>query len=169
MIAYILILMGFLLRLVPHAPNMAPVAAIAIFSGAYLNKKYVPWVPLAIMVTSDLIIGLHDVVLYTWGSFILIGYIGMWLRDRKTPANIFATTVFSALVFFVITNFGVFLTWYPHTVQGLSGCYIKALPFLRNTLISNVLFAFAMFGAYEFARRLAEGKNYSKILLVQSS
>ena len=82
MMVYILIILGFLLRLVPHVPNMAPIAAIAIFSGAYLNKKLVPWVPLAIMVASDLIIGMHDVVLYTWGSFIVIGFMGMWLKNK---------------------------------------------------------------------------------------
>ena len=38
MIAYILIALGFLMRLVPHVPNTVPVAAIAIFAGAYLNK-----------------------------------------------------------------------------------------------------------------------------------
>ena len=165
MIAYVLIIIGFMMRLLPHAPNMAPVAAIAIFAGAYLNKKIVPWVPLAIMVISDLVIGLHGVVLYTWGAFIIIGYMGMWLRQRKTPLAIFGTTVFSALLFFVITNFGVFLAWYPHTWQGIVTCYIKALPFLRNTMISNVLFAFVLFGAYEFARKLVGESRFRNVLL----
>jgi hypothetical protein len=62
MIVYILIVFGFLMRLVPHVPNFAPIAAIALFAGAYLDKRIVPWVPLGIMIVSDLIIGLHGVV-----------------------------------------------------------------------------------------------------------
>ncbi|MFH1552124.1 MAG: DUF6580 family putative transport protein [Candidatus Omnitrophota bacterium] len=165
MIAYILIIIGFMMRLLPHVPNVAPIAAIALFSGAYLDKRVVPWVPLVIMIVSDMIIGLHDVFLYTWGAFILIGYIGMRLRQRRTPGRIFTTTVFSALVFFVITNFGVWLAWYPHTWEGVVTCYIKALPFLRNTMAGNILFAFVLFGSYELARKLAERTRFRNVLL----
>lgn len=165
MIAYILILVGFLMRIVPHVPNVAPIAAIAIFAGASLNKKIVPWVPLAIMIASDLIIGLHEVVIFTWGAFIIIGFMGMRLREKKTAGGIFTTTVFAALVFFVISNFGVWLVWYPHTVSGLVACYVKALPFLRNTMVGNVLFAFVLFGCYELAQRLVGEARYKNVLL----
>ena len=165
MIAYLLILMGIFLRLVPHVPNVAPVAAIALFSGVYLDKRIVPWVPLAIMAVSDILIGFHDMVLFTWGAFLLIGFIGMWLRDRKSPGTIMATTVLSSILFFVISNFGVWLVWYPMTPAGLVDCYVKALPFLRNTMAGNVIFAFIMFGAYELARRLVSGKSFERLLL----
>ena len=165
MIAYILIAIGFLMRIIPHAPNMAPVAAIAIFAGAYLNKKIVPWVPLAIMIASDLVIGLHGVVMYTWGAFIIIGFMGMRLREKRSPTAIFTTTVFGALVFFLITNFGVWLAWYPHTASGIVSCYVNALPFLRNTMLSNILFAFVLFGCYELARKLVGETRYKNVLL----
>ncbi|MBD3425999.1 MAG: hypothetical protein GF409_02060 [Candidatus Omnitrophica bacterium] len=165
MVAYILILLGFLLRMLPHMPNMAPVAAIALFAGAYLDKRVVPWVPLAIMMVSDLILGLHGVFLYTWGSFILIGFIGMWLKKRRTPANILGTTIFSAFLFFLITNFGVWLAWYPHTLEGLASCYVKAIPFFRNTMISNAAFGLLLFGSYEMARKLVDNTRFSRVLL----
>jgi len=168
MIAYLLIVVGFLMRLIPHVPNIAPIAAIAIFAGAYLNKKIVPWVPLAIMVASDIILGLHNVVFYTWGAFILIGYIGGGLKNRVTPGRIFGTTAVSALLFFAISNFGVWLSGglYPHTLAGFTSCYVNALPFLRNTMISNVVFAFVFFGAYEVAKRSVKDVALSKVLLV---
>lgn len=167
MIAYILIVMGFMMRLIPHAPNVVPVAAIAIFSGAYLNKKIVPWVPLAIMMLSDIVIGLHDIFIYTWGAFIIAGYMGMWLREKRTPVRILGISVSSALVFFVISNFGVWINWYPHTIHGFIDCYVKALPFLRNTMIGNVVFASLLFGLYELARRLAEKTRFADVLLVK--
>ncbi len=165
MIVYFLIIVGFLMRLVPHVPNMAPIAAIAIFSGAYLNKKIVPWVPLAIMIASDLIIGMHDVVLYTWGAFIVIGFFGMRLRENRSPVRIFKITITSALFFFAVSNLGVWIAWYPNTWAGLTQCYVNAIPFLRNTMVSNVLFSFAFFGIYEYAKKAFRNYKYKTVLL----
>lgn len=168
MIAYILVVFGFLMRLMPHTANMVPVGAIALFAGSYLNKKAAPWLPLAIMALSDMIIGFHDVMFYTWGSVCIIGFIGTWIREgRRTPGSIFAAAVFSSFIFFAITNFGVWIAWYPRTAEGLLACYINALPFLRNTMAGNVLFALALFGAYELAARTLENSRYRKALIVR--
>lgn len=167
MIAYILIILGIMMRLVPHAANMAPIAAISLFAGAYLNKKIVPWVPLAIMVVTDLIIGMHDTVLYVWGAFVVVGFIGMWLKERRSAGNILGATVASALIFFVITNFGVWVAWYPHTFQGFVDCYIKAVPFLRNTLVSNILFGAVLFGGYELLRHMMKASEVRKVLIAE--
>jgi hypothetical protein len=137
------------MRILPHEANIAPVAAIALFSGAYLDKKIGPWVPLLIMMVSDLIIGLHGMVLYTWGAFFIIGCMGIWLKERRTPVNIFGAAVFSSILFFTLTNFGVWINWYPHTVAGITDCYVKAIPFFRNSLISNIIFSLVFFGIYE--------------------
>jgi hypothetical protein len=165
MIAYLLIILGFCMRLVPHVPNMAPIAAIALFAGAYLDRRITPWVPLVIMVVTDLIIGMHDVVLYTWGAFIVIGFMGMSLKQKTTPGRILGLTVLSALFFFVVTNFGVWIVWYPRTFAGFLDCYVKALPFLRNTMASNVVFSFVLFGSYELAKKLVGESKYRTVLL----
>ncbi len=167
MIAYILIIFGFLMRLVPHMPNMVPVAAIALFAGAYLDKRLVPWVPLAIMIISDLVIGLHNMIFFTWGAFLLVGFLGMWLKHRRSWGNVFTMSVFSALLFFVITNFGVWLGWYPHTWNGFSTCYINAIPFLRNTFLGNVVFTFVLFGLYELAKNAVRKSRFKTVLLAE--
>lgn len=167
MIAYILIILGFLMRLLPHAPNLVPIIAIAVFSGAYLNKKLVPWVPLAIMVISDLVMGFHDTILYTWGSFIIIGYLGMLLREKRTPMRIFSVTILSSVLFFIITNFGAWLSpLYPITWEGFVACYINAIPFFRNTLAINMVFTLVFFGAYEFAKKMSKNSRLRAVLLV---
>jgi len=167
MIAYILIVAGLFARLIPHAPNFVPVMAIAVFAGAYLDKKAAPWIPLLVMVLSDLVIGLHDMVIFTWGAFLLIGILSTWLKSHRTLGNVFAASVFSAVIFFLITNVGVWLSWYPHNYQGLADCFIKAVPFFRNTLVSNVVFTFVLFGLYELARKLAGETKYRPILIAE--
>ena len=117
------------------------------------------------MVLTDLIIGMHDVVFYTWGAFVLVGFIGMRLRGNRTPGRIFTSAVLSGTLFFVISNFGVWLAWYPHTWQGFADCYIRAIPFFRNSLAGNLVFTAVLFGLYELARKLASESRYKAVLL----
>ncbi len=166
MLAVILILMGVILRFVPHMPNFTPVAAIALFSGAYLNKRTALVVPLVLMVVSDIIIGLHNVILFTWGSFILVALLGLRIKKHKSILGIFALSLISSLLFYLITNFGVwFMGWYPHTLEGLIHCYIMALPFLRNFTLATMLYSIVLFGLYELVARLVRDTRYSRVLL----
>jgi hypothetical protein len=53
----------------------------------------------------------------------------------------------SATSFFVLSNFVVWLSaMYAHTATGLVACYVAALPFYRNDLISTALVAGMLFG-----------------------
>ncbi|MBF0215426.1 MAG: hypothetical protein HQL30_00365 [Candidatus Omnitrophica bacterium] len=165
MIAYLLIMLGLVMRVMPHAPNFTPVVAIALFAGVYLNKKVVPWVPLAIMAVSDLIIGMHDVVLFTWGAFLLIGFLGMWLSKHKSPSSVLISGIMSAVIFFIISNFGVWLVWYPLSIEGFVTCYVKAIPFMRDTLTSTLVYSAVLFGLYEAARKFVGKTRYSSVLL----
>jgi len=166
MLALGLIIIGILLRFLPHAPNFTPVAAIALFSGAYLNKKYAFSVPLVIMVLSDLVIGLHNVVLFTWGGFILTTFVGRYLKKKKNILGITVTSLASSLLFYLISNFGVWLVgWYPHNLKGLLDCYILALPFLRNFTLSTLLYSALFFGLYELSKNFVRESSLDKLLL----
>jgi len=149
--AICLIILGVLTRLIPHIPNFSPLVGIALFSGTYLKKRYSFLVPLGIYILSDVVIGLHKTVIFTWASIILIYFVGRYLKNRKTIANLFIYTFFSSCLFFIITNFGVWLLgWYPPNLAGLIQCYILALPFFRTSLLANFIYAGMLFGMYEY-------------------
>jgi len=152
---YLFIIFGIFCRLIPHLPNVTPVAAIALFGGAYLDKRAALVVPLIIMIISDLFIGLHPLVLYIWGSFLLTVFIGLWLKDHRTVPNIIGASFSSSFIFFIITNFGVWAapySWYPHTWQGFINCYVMAIPFFRNTILGDICYVALFFGIYELAQ-----------------
>lgn len=163
----LIIFIAVVLRLVPHPPNMAPIAAMALFGGAYLNKKYALTVPLIAMIISDYFLGFHSLILFVYGSFLLTGVIGLLLRNKKTSKNIFFASIFSSIAFFLITNFGVWLvfSFYPKTFSGLINCHVVAIPFFRNTVIGDLLYTGIFFGGYELVLRFICGnsllKNYS--------
>lgn len=154
--SYFFIFAGAILRLLPHLPNFAPIAAMALFGGVYLNKKYAFGVPILALLISDYFIGFYNiwVMLSVYGSFFIIGLLGLWLRKHKTILNTGAITLSSSVIFFIVTNFVVWAappSMYSHNWQGLTQSYIMGLPFFRNTLLGDFFYVGAMFGLMELA------------------
>lgn len=160
LIALIFILIGVFLRLLPHPPNFAPVAAIALFSGVYLSRKISLTLPIIVMVISDVFLGFYEIRLMAvvYASFLICVLLGIWLKRHKGWQQILASSLFSALVFFLLTNFAVwaFTPWYPKTLFGLIQCYLMALPFFRNTILGNLFYTSIFFGAFELAQKMVE-------------
>jgi len=156
----IIIMIAVAMRLMPHPANVAPIAAMALFGGCYLDKKYALLIPLVAMLASDLFLGFHQSILFVYGSFILIGLIGMGLKKRKTVRNVVIASVLSSVIFFLITNFGFWLTdsLYPRTFAGQMTAYAMALPFFRNTLLGDLFYTGLLFGGYEFVLLLIKRK-----------
>ncbi len=166
MLAISLIIIGILLRFAPHAPNFTPVAAIALFGGVYLKKKYAFLVPLALMILSDIFIGMHNVVIFTWGGFALVTVAGMWLKKRKSALAIAGTSIFSSVLFYAVSNFGVWaMGWYPRSLKGLFDCYIMGLPFLRDFTAATLVYSVVFFAAYELIAARVKNTKLAKVLL----
>jgi hypothetical protein len=143
-------------RLIPHPPNVSPVGALALFGGAFFPRKYGAFfVPLAAMLLSDLVLGLHALVPVVYGCIALNVLLGRWLCSRRQFVPIALATVAGAVQFFVITNFACWVLYYPHTLEGLCGCYIAAIPFFHNTLIGDMAFTTVLFGGLALAETLA--------------
>ena len=153
MLAAALLVIGVLSRVIFHAPNFTPVLALALFGGMYLKKRQALWMPLALMVISDLVIGMHDMMLLTWGSILLISALGYWQREKRSAGRVFGMSLVSAVLFFVVTNFGAWLVMYPKTLEGFIQCYTLAIPFFRNSLVSTMVYSGVLFGVYEIVAR----------------
>lgn len=125
-----------------------------------LGWRLALWLPLAVMVVSDLIIGTHDTMPFTWGAFMLITLLGMSLRDVRNRWRVPLGALGSATIFFVISNFGVWLEgkMYAPTLAGLQECFVAALPFFRTTLLSDLAFSVLFFGAFALAGKHLHGQ-----------
>jgi len=151
----LLILFLFVTRIIPHVPNVAPIAAMSLFVGSKMHWRYAVIIPLIAMFMSDYFLGFHSTMIFVYGSFLLIALIGILLRKYKNPAVILGASLASSLLFFIITNFGVFIAGdlYPRTYQGFLECYLAALPFFRNTLIGDLAYTTVLFGGFELIKR----------------
>lgn len=153
LIALTLIVAGVALRLLPHEPNFAPVGAIALFGGAMLGGRYALWLPLAIMMGSDMVLGFYPGIEFTWAGFIAVGVLGLLLRHRSLLMKVGLGAPLGAVIFFAISNFGTWLTsgMYAHTWTGFIECYVAALPFFRMTLLGDMFYASVLFGLQALA------------------
>lgn len=168
---------GALLRLTPHMANFAPISAIAIFGGANLSKRSAILVPLLAVIISDYLLlyvnpfgspmvdfsriqpvtaMFHDTTLYVWGSFLVSGLIGIWLKAHKKPSYIVAASFLASIQFFIITNFGVWAGgMYSRGIDGLLESYLMGLPFFKWTLLGDLFYTGVLFGVYELAKKAA--------------
>lgn len=153
---YALIAAGALFRIVPHPPNFAPVGAIALFGGAVLPAPWGIGIPVAALALSDAaVLGFYPGAIWVYGSFVLISLLGMALLRHRTVFRIAGTSLGASIIFFIVTNLGEwFGPLYPHTLAGLRQDYIAAIPFFRNTAISDLGYSLALFGIYASALRL---------------
>ena len=172
-IALLFVLIGVSLRLIPHAPNFVPIAAIALFGGVYFSKKTALILPIVAMFISDIFIGFYDIKIMAavYGSFLLSVILGLWLKNHKKWHTVAGIAVLSSILFFLITNFAVwaFSPWYAKTFSGLIQCYILALPFLKNSLLGDLFYTTVFFGTYELAiiwvKKRFESKENNAVLV----
>ena len=145
-----LILIGIFSRFAPHLPNATPLIALALFGGTYLSRRWAILLPLTIVVVSDVVIGLHSTILFTWGAFALTGMIAWWIRLHPSPSRIVSGALLGSVLFFLITNFGVWFiaNMYPLTIAGLWQCYVAAVPFFRSSLMADIVYTALFFGCY---------------------
>ncbi|MCW3462041.1 DUF6580 family putative transport protein [Chitinophaga nivalis] len=151
-----------------------PVGAMALFGGASFSRNWKAYAfPLLTLFASDVILMqvfhkayasglLYKGWIWNYTSFALIVLLGQVIIKKVSPGNIILASVGAALVHFLISNFGVWVsgstditTGLPFTkdVAGLTKCYILAIPFMQYTLIGNLIYSTIFFGSFELVKR----------------
>ena len=144
-------------RIVPHWPNFTPVAAMALFAGANLNRKWIAMLlPLAALFLSDLILGFHSTLIYVYGAMVLTVLIGSLLTNRMKAGNIAIAAVSSSILFFLVTNFGAWMSGmlpYSRNFSGLIQAYIAGVPFFNTAVVGDLFYSAVMFGTLVLAQK----------------
>ena len=157
-----IIITGAFMRLIPHWPNFTPIAAIALFGGAYMGRRYLAYlVPIAAMFISDLLLGFHGNMAAVYIAFAITVSIGLFLRKRLNAYTVIGASLTSSMIFFLITNFAAWLTspqLYPANFAGLMQSYTAGLVFLNdgsygvsffmNEVLGGLFYNTAFFGAF---------------------
>ena len=134
----LIIIFGVLCRVIPHPPNFSPVTAIALFSGLNFKDKRIAFsVPLFILFLSDLMIGISLINLFVYLGFTTVVLLGSKIRSIK-----FGNILLASIIFFLLSNFGVWILGYPKNFEGLLLCYTMAIPFFGYSIAGDLFFGY---------------------------
>ena len=117
------------------------------------------------MLISDLFIGFYEwpLMIAVYGCFALTGLLGALIKKHKSVETVLFGSIIASVLFFLATNWAVwqFSPWYAKSWSGLIQCYTLALPFFRNTLLSDIFYVAVLCGAYEAVLAGAKTKKLS--------
>lgn len=161
-----IILAGAFMRLIPHWPNFTPIAAMALFGGAYLGRKYLAFlIPLAAMFISDLVIGLHGSMIAVYIAFTITVSIGILIGRNLSVGKVIGASLSASVIFFLITNFASWIgsPLYTQDFAGLMQAYTAGLVFFNdgsygisfflNEIMGGLFYNTLFFGAFYLATR----------------
>ena len=153
----VIILSLSLTRLIPHPWNFTPLLAVGIFSGFYFKQFYLGlFVVIVSMFVGDLFLGFHSTMFFTYISLAIAVALGLLIKRLKFTEILFSGLA-SSVCFFIITNFGAWLTlaMYEKNFSGLLQSYAMAIPFFHNTLISTFLYLIVLKLIFDLAIKKA--------------
>jgi hypothetical protein len=153
----VMVVLGAGARLVPHPWDFTPMMAIGLFAGSHARKVSTGVLStLFALALSDAVLGFYSGFWYVYAAALIPVFLGKLIRDRSGAGVIAAAAFASSLSFFLITNFMVWASgnMYPHTIGGLSACFLAGIPFYRNQLLGDTFYTVAIFGGYALIHRI---------------
>ena len=151
-----LILILALSRLMPHPDNFTPIIALAIMSSYFFrNINFSYAIMLFSMLLADFFIGFYSHMLFVYLSLFLIVLIFFKISKKINYKNLFIFSFFGSVIFFIISNFGVWLVGnlYERNINGLIECYFMAIPFFKNTITSTLIFSYSSLIIYKSSNK----------------
>jgi hypothetical protein len=163
-LAFLLVLMAVVSRIVPHPWNLTPLVAIALFGGATFERTLgAAALTLGALALGDAALGLfpYEGMAWVYGASVSVVFVGRALGTRRGIASTLIAALTGGAFFYVVTNFGVWATGhlYPHTATGLVACYAAAVPFYRHQILGDLAYTALLFGALAAARALRAKLN----------
>ena len=153
---FIILFIMVISRLIPHPPNFTPILAVAMMSGYFFkNLKNSIFILAFTMILSDIVLGFHNTMLFVYLPLFLIVVFVFKFKKEVNSKNLFILGFGSSLLFFIISNFGVWLlgNMYEKTINGLIDCYFMAIPFYKNTFLSTIIFSYCAYSANYFIKK----------------
>ena len=135
-------------RMIADIPNFTATIALVMFTGYLIRNKLLSiLVILLSQIVSDLYIGIYSSMVFVYAAYVAIGLLSPIIMSQFNIKSVLATSLISPSLFFLISNFGVWLTgsMYALNTKGLIACYVAGIPFFDESLWSTLLFSTTIF------------------------
>lgn len=144
-------------RIIPHPANATAMISLGVWAPLFFSRNFSVWLMLASLFISD--VCLHVMFGYPvvggWSLFTYSGLLLLVFLAQNKTSNMFLITANGALLYWLWTNFGSWIStnMYAHTVTGIIDCYIAAIPFLMNNLISSLIYTCGLYYLYAYHQK----------------
>jgi len=153
-----IILFGLLVlsRMITDIPNFTATIALVMFTGYLIQNRLLSiLIVLTSQVVSDLYLGIYSSMIFVYAAYISIVLLSPIIMNKINTKSVIFSSIISPSIFFIISNFGVWLTgsMYTFNLSGLITCYVAGIPFFDESLISTILFALTIFSIMKLIRK----------------
>jgi hypothetical protein len=171
MLAYLFLAVAIAVRFLPHAWSFTPLGAALLFFGSRQPRKQL-WIAIAIAALADVLLTVYVYRLpLGWEAlastlfYVLAVGMGTLLKDNADLVKVSGASLAGSVLFFIVSNFATWAAYdlYPHTWSGLVTCYVAAIPFFRNHVVGELLFAMAIFGTPMLIEAMQRRKAYATL------
>ena len=149
-----LLILTVVSRFIPHAANFTAVGGITIFASKNIGVKNAIILTLISAIICDIFLGFSFASIFVYAGMIGYAVFGKFISNKLSYIYV---PVIGSIFFFLISNFGVWLgPWYQHNLSGLISCFVSAIPFFKNTLISDIVFTISIFSFVAIYKKIKE-------------
>ncbi|WP_262693893.1 DUF6580 family putative transport protein [Kordiimonas aquimaris] len=144
-----LIMLAAIGRAIPHPWGFTPLGGVGLFAGANVSLRMALLIPFVPLFIGDALIGFYDlrVFIAVYIGHMCAPLIGRYLiAGRIRITTVAGGVALNAVAFYLISNFGSFITYYEHSMTGLITCYVNGLPYLGVSLVGDSVYATVLFG-----------------------
>lgn len=156
-------------RLIPVMHNFSALGALGLFGAAFFKRKSLAFIiPIAAIWISDVLVNnilyssyyptftwFYDGFYWQYGSYLLIAGLGLLLFKKVNVARVLIGALGATAIFFLVTNFGSWASspMYPKTIAGLMSSYAAGIPFIKGTLLGNLVYSGVLFGSFALLQK----------------
>ena len=161
----LIFLLLILSRYMNDIPNFTPTIALILFSNYFINDKYISmFTVLTSQIIADIFIGTYSYIFFVYFSYIIIILVGEFYLKELKFKSVIISSFLAASIFFIVSNFGFWFTesLYSNDLNGLIACYIAAIPFFDDSLISSSLYSVTIYALCKFYKNLFSEMNIVK-------
>lgn len=154
----------FFSRLKVLPANISPLGSFGFFGGNTVLF-------LISIIAFDLLVGgLYKGFWLTYIGFMMYPLLGKIAGNRWPRQAVFLPL--ASLLFFLISNLGVWWYWFDHTLADLVVCYTLALPFYTRTLVGDLVFGYGYIGLKQgvpawLSKKISRGLEATKNPVLQ--
>ena len=113
----------------------------------------------------------YDGFYWQYGSYLLIALVGLFIFKKVNTTRVVVGALTATVLFFVVSNFGSWASspLYPKSFAGLMAAFAAGIPFIKGTLLGNLVYSGVLFGSFALLQKKFPVLRFTKQETISAS